>query len=79
MGTNPAAATSPAHPAWPVDDVTRIPTPTASIHVPMFDTNAPAHSSAKRRCRNGANALESSTVADGTCRSVTRGPLGDRR
>ncbi len=58
VGTKPAAATSPAHPAFPVDVVTRMPTPTVSIHVPMFETNAPAQSSAKRRCRNGANACE---------------------
>ena len=43
-----------------------MPTPTVSIHVPMFETNAPAQSSAKRRCRNGANERERSTVADGT-------------
>ena len=55
MGTKPAAATSPVHPALPVAVVTRMPTPTVSIQVPMFETKAPAHSSAKRRCRNGAN------------------------
>ena len=44
VGTNPAAATSPAQPAWPVAVVTRMPTPTASIHVPMFETKAPAQS-----------------------------------
>ena len=63
---SPAAATSPVQPALPVAVVTRMPTPIVSIQVPMFDTNAPAQSSANRRCRNGANALERSTVADGT-------------
>ena len=46
MGRKPAAATSPAHPAWPVSVVTRTPTATVSIHVPMFEANAPVHSAA---------------------------------
>jgi hypothetical protein len=41
LGTNAAAATIPAQPACPVCSVTRMPTATVSIHVPMFDTNAP--------------------------------------
>ena len=41
LGTKPAAATMPAQPACPVDVVTRMPTATVSIHVPMLDVNAP--------------------------------------
>src|SRR4051812_41091390 len=66
VGTNPAAATRPVQPALPVAVVTRMPTPTVSIHVPMFDTNAPAQRSAKRRCRNGAKERERFTGTDGT-------------
>src|SRR5207248_219388 len=55
VGTNAAAATSPDQPAFPVWLVTRMPTPTVSIHVPMFDTKAPVHSRANRRCRSGAS------------------------
>src|SRR5829696_1526684 len=61
LGTNAAAATSPVHPARLVVVVTRMPTPTVSIHVPTFDVNAPAHSSAKDRCRNGASDRGSAT------------------
>ena len=45
-GKNAAADTSPAQPACPVSVVTRIPTATVSIHVPMFETNAPAQNRA---------------------------------
>ena len=45
-GKKAAADTSPAQPACPVSVVTRIPTATVSIHVPMFETNAPAQNRA---------------------------------
>ena len=61
LGTNAAAATRPVQPAWCVVVVTRMPTPTVSIQVPTFDVNAPAHSSAKDRCRSGASDLGSAT------------------
>jgi len=38
-----------------------MPTPTVSIHVPTFDVNAPAQSSAKGRCRSGASDRGSAT------------------
>src|SRR3954447_3974413 len=34
-----------------------MPTPTVSIHVPMFDRNAPVQNAAKTLCRNGAKGL----------------------
>src|SRR5690606_6093665 len=54
LGANPAAATSPAQNDWSVASVTKMPTPTVSIQVPMFDTNAPDQKSANCRCRSGA-------------------------
>ena len=49
FGANPAASTRPLHVALFVLVCTRIPTATVSIHVPMFDVNAPLHSSANGR------------------------------
>src|SRR4051812_4558218 len=34
-----------------------MPTPTVSIHVPMFERNAPVQKAAKTLCRNGAKGL----------------------
>ncbi len=53
-----AAATNPVQSGSFVDSVTRMPTPTVSIHVPMFETNAPDQNSAKERCRRGASDAE---------------------
>src|SRR5438132_3250203 len=66
MGRNPAAATSPVHPACPVRTATRSPTATVSIHVPTFEISAAVHTSAKLRCRSGRNAAQAlnSTTAD---------------
>ena len=37
----------------PVMPVTRAPTATVCIHVPMFDTRLPVQTRANRRCRSG--------------------------
>ena len=52
LGTNPAAATAPVHAALPVVSVTYTPIATVSIHVPMFETNAPVQKRAKSRWRS---------------------------
>src|SRR5262249_50644406 len=78
LGMNAAAATNPVHPARCVVVVTRMPTPTVSIHVPMFDANAPAHSSANDRCRRGASERGSATqvtvTGTDTVQAVPREP-----
>ena len=45
-GTKPAAATRPVQPELSVFAVTWMPTPTVSIHVPMFERNAPVQKTA---------------------------------
>ena len=60
MGRKVAAATRAAQVALPVSPVTRAPTATISIQVPMLDTKLALNSTAKSRWRRGrteANAI----------------------
>ena len=78
IGTNAAAATVPVHAAWCVCSCTYVPSAIASIHVPMFDTNAPVHSRAYCECRNGANEI-SRTRRGARPRPRRRGLVTSRR